>query len=194
MEYVRHAGRETAYRIVNDGNGLVVLYVHGSGGSHRVWARQYQSSDQTTAALDLTGTGPTLPVFGGLREWLDTDFDRAIEFLHTRDRLFHDVGQTLLDRSRAEMRSAGQAITQRDFLTCHRFDVADRISAIDVPTLALCGEHDQLTPRELHERLAQVIPAGEFSVVPDAAHLPMLEQPAAFNEAVAGFLDARLSD
>lgn len=257
MERVCHDGRETAYRVVDSGNGPVVLYIHGSGGSHRVWARQYESPNRPTAALDLsghgdsedsqtepglatlsayaddvvavgraldadvlvgnslggavaqwvalerewqptalvlTGTGPVLPVFDGLRKWLTTDFDRAIEFLHTRNRLFHDVGEPLVNRSRAEMRSTGQRVTRRDFLTCHRFDVTDRLSDIAVPTLALCGEHDQLTPREQHELLAQRIPDGEFSVVPDAAHLAMLEQTSAFNKAVDGFLTARLND
>ena len=257
MERVSHDGRETAYRIVDDGGSPVVLYVHGSGGSHRVWARQYESPGRSVAALDLsghgdsedvrtaageatlsayaddvvavaeavdadvlvgnslggavaqwvalerewgpaalvlTGTGPTLPVFDGLREWLRTDFERAVEFLHTRDRLFHDVEDALAERSRAEMRATGQAVTRRDFLTCHRFDVTERLSAIDVPTLALCGEHDQLTPREYHERLARRIPGGEFAVVPDAAHLAMLERPSAFDEAVDGFLSARSGD
>lgn len=257
MERLRHDGRETAYRLADGGDGPVVLYVHGSGGSHRVWARQYESPDHAAVALDLSGhgdsedaetepgpetlaayaddvvavaravdadvlvgnslggavaqwvvlerdwqpgalvlagTGPTLPVFDGLREWLETDFERAVEFLHTRDRLFHDVEGTLLERSRAEMRATGQAVTRRDFLTCHRFDVTDRLAGIDVPTLALCGEHDQLTPRANHERLAQGIPDGEFGVVPDAAHLAMLERPAAFDEVVTGFLDARVRD
>lgn len=257
MERVSHDGRETAHRVVDAGTGPTVLYIHGSGGTHRVWARQYDSPNRTTAALDLsghgesadiqvgagdatmsayaddvlavaqlidadvlvgnslggtvaqwvaletewqpaalilTGTGPTLPVFDGLREWLATDFERAIEFLHARDHLFHDVEAQVGDRSRAEMRSTGQAVTRRDFLTCHRFDVTDRLPAIDVPTLALCGEHDQLTPREPHERLAREIPGGELDVVPDAAHLAMLEQPSAFNEAVDGFLRAHLSD
>jgi len=255
MERTRHHGRTTAYRRVeSDGDGPTVLYVHGSGGTHRAWAHQYApagpfhpavaldlsghgesedidpeedtlaayaadvtavaeavdadvlvgnslggavaqwvalEADWQPAALVLLGTGPTLPVYEGLREWLDDDFDRAVEFLHGRDRLFHDVDAGILDRSREQLHAVGQRVTRRDFLTCHTFDVADRLGDIDVPTLAVCGEHDKLTQRESHERLAQGIPGGEFAFVPDSAHLAMLERPDAFNGILGDFLDAR---
>jgi len=141
-------------------------------------------------ALVLTGTGPTLPVYDGLLEWLDGDFERAVEFLHGRDRLFHSTDDALCSPSRQQLRAVGQRVTRRDFLTCDQFDASDRLPAIDVPTLALCGEHDRLTPREYHETLARELPNGEFGLVPDAAHLAMLEQAAAFNDAVGGFLAA----
>jgi pimeloyl-ACP methyl ester carboxylesterase len=140
------------------------------------------------SALVLLGTGPTLPVFEGLREWLESDFDRAVEFLHGRDRLFHDTDADTLGRSRSQMRAVGQRVTRRDFLACHGFDGRDRLTDIDVPTLAVCGEHDRLTPRAYHEDLAESIPRGEFALVPDAAHLAMVERPAVFNEVVESFL------
>lgn len=60
MERVAHNGRETAYRVVRpDGAGSTLLYVHGSGGSHRVWAQQYAPSGPShpAVALDLSGHG-----------------------------------------------------------------------------------------------------------------------------------------
>ena len=145
-------------------------------------------------ALVLAGTGPTLPVFEDLLGWLDDDFDRAIEFLHGRDRLFHATDETLLAPSREAMRAVGRHVTRRDFLTCDRFDVRDRLSAVGAPALALCGEHDRLTPRSYHETLATALPNGEFGLVPDTAHLAMLERPAAFNDAVGAFLADTLGD
>jgi len=87
------------------------------------------------------------------------------------------------------MTAVGQAVTRRDFETCHRFDVRDRLSEIDVPTLAVCGEHDHLTPPAYHESLAAKVPAATMAMVPKAAHLAMAERPTAFNEALAGFFD-----
>jgi len=139
-------------------------------------------------ALVLAGTGPRLPVFEDLLGWLDADFERAIDFLHGRDRLFHDTGPSLTAPSREAMRAVGRRVARRDFRTCDQFDVRDRLAAIEVPTLALCGEHDRLTPRDYHETLARELPEGEFALVPDAAHLAMLEAPRAFNHAVEGFL------
>jgi pimeloyl-ACP methyl ester carboxylesterase len=145
-------------------------------------------------ALVLAGTGSKLPVYDDLLSWLDDDFERAVAFLHGRDRLFHTTDESLLAPSREGMAAVGQRVTSRDFRTCDQFDVRGRLGAVDVPTLALCGEHDRLTPRSSHEELAAEFPQGEFGLVPDAAHLAMVEQPAAFNEVVAEFLRSRLPE
>ncbi|MFC4438344.1 MULTISPECIES: alpha/beta fold hydrolase [Natrialbaceae] len=145
--------------------------------------------DLDLEAAILTGTGARLGVLEDLLDWLEDDFDRAVEFLHGQDRLFHDPDPELRERSIEQMYTCGQAVTRRDFLTCHEFDVRDRVSEIDVPTLAIYGEHDQLTPPWFHEYLADEIEESELVKIGDAAHMTMLEQPAAFNDDVAAFLD-----
>jgi len=139
--------------------------------------------------LVLAGTGARLPVLDDLLVWLDSEFDRAVEFLHEPDRLFHDPEDELVEISEAAVREAGQEVTARDFRTCHSFDVRDRLEEIDVPTLAIVGEHDKLTPPHYHEDLAEAIPDCELAEIDDAAHLAMLEQPEAFNSALSSFLD-----
>ncbi|GAB7094039.1 alpha/beta hydrolase [Halolamina litorea] len=139
--------------------------------------------------LILAGAGARLPVLDDLLVWLENDFDRAVEFLHGPDRLFHDPTDDLVEVSEAAMRETGQAVTSRDFRTCHAFDVHERLGEIDVPTLAAVGEYDQLTPPHYHEALGEEIPYCEVAIIDDAAHLSMLEQPAAFNSAIESFLD-----
>ncbi|MFB6087871.1 MAG: alpha/beta fold hydrolase [Haloarculaceae archaeon] len=140
------------------------------------------------AALVLAGTGAKLTVREDLREWLADDYGRAVDLLHGDDMLFHDADARSVERSKSEMRSVGRRITRRDFLTCHEFDVRDRLGEITAPTLALVGEHDSLTPPAYHEYLAERIPQGEYAEIADAAHLAMVERREAFNEAVASFL------
>ncbi|WP_129116412.1 alpha/beta fold hydrolase [Halegenticoccus tardaugens] len=140
-------------------------------------------------ALVLTGTGAKLTVLDDLLAWLSEDFDRAVSFLHGPDGLFHESDERTLELSKEAMYEAGRAVTERDFLTCHEFDVRDRLADVDVPTLAVVGEHDRLTPPWYHEFLAEEIPDCELAVIEDAAHLAMLERPAAFNEAASAFLD-----
>lgn len=147
--------------------------------------------DADPEALLLIGTGARLAVLEDLLEWLDADFQRALEFLHGRDCLFHDPDEKLADLSRTAMHEAGQAVVARDFRSCHTFDVRDRLDAVGAPALALTGEHDRLTPPWYHDFLADELPDGEWTTVDDAAHLSMLERPAAFNETVSGFLDER---
>jgi pimeloyl-ACP methyl ester carboxylesterase len=143
-------------------------------------------------ALVLAGTGPRLPVLDDLLRWLEDDFERAVEFLHEPDHLFHRADEATLAASREAMRTTGRDVTVRDFRTCHRFDVRERLGDVSVPSLALVGEYDRLTPRRYHEELTVSIPDCELGLVEDAAHLAMLERPTAFNTAVETFLDRRV--
>ncbi|EMA44239.1 alpha/beta fold hydrolase [Halococcus saccharolyticus] len=144
--------------------------------------------DASPAGLVLAGTGAKLTVMDDLRAWLDEDFDRAIEFLHGENRLFHDTDHPAVETSKATMAAVGQATTRRDFETCHRFDVRGELDGIDVPTLAVCGEHDGLTPPRYHEYLAENVPNATTTVLADAAHLAMIERPAAFDDTIDEFV------
>ena len=63
------------------------------------------------------------------------------------------------------------------------------LSGIVVPTLALVGSQDILTPMGDSEELAECIPGAELAVIRGAAHGFMLEHGAAFNRTVLGFLE-----
>lgn len=138
--------------------------------------------------LLLVGTGARLSVRSDLLAWLQNDFDRAIEFLHESGRLFFDPDERDLESSKETMRTVGARVTARDFQTCDAFDVRDRIDGIDSPTLAITGEHDELTPPWYHAYLAGCITNAEWTTVEQAAHLSMLERPTAFNAAVVPYL------
>lgn len=145
--------------------------------------------DTALEAAVLTGAGARLGVLEDLLAWLERDFERAVEFLHGDDRLFHDPSPELREASTERMYACGQSVVNRDFRTCHTFDVRDRLDEIDVPVLAVYGEHDQLTPPWFHEYLADEIATADLVGIEDAAHMAMLEQPAAFNDAITAFLE-----
>jgi 3-oxoadipate enol-lactonase len=67
-------------------------------------------------------------------------------------------------------------------------DQTDHAAAIDVPTLLICGELDQVTPPPLSEKLAELIPNSRLEVIPGASHLANLDKPAEFNRAIDDFL------
>lgn len=162
------------------------ILVGNSLGGAVVMAALIEHDREVDAAI-LAGSGAKLAVLEDLRRWLAEDFDRAVAFLHGENRLFHDPDERLDALSRETMRSVGQAVTRRDFLTSHRFDERDRLDRIRVPVLAITGAHDGLTPPAYHEYLAEHIPSAEYEILPDAAHLSMLETPGAFNEAIRNF-------
>ncbi|AZQ15507.1 alpha/beta fold hydrolase [Halorubrum sp. PV6] len=172
--------------------GATVLCGNSLGGAVALWVAV--ARDLPLDGLVLAGTGAKLAVADALREALASDFGRAVEMLHQPDRLFHDAPSEYVALSRAGMRDCGRAVTERDFETCHTFDVRDRLDDIAVPSLAVVGEHDALTPVEYHDYLADRIPDCERAVIEGAAHLAMLEQPAAFNAALTAFCSRLASE
>jgi pimeloyl-ACP methyl ester carboxylesterase len=81
---------------------------------------------------------------------------------------------------------AGAAAAQRA-----RADRPDQLAAlarITVPTTVVVGADDRFTPVPDARTIAAGIPCAELVVIDDAAHLPNLEQPAAFNTALADLL------
>jgi 3-oxoadipate enol-lactonase len=67
-------------------------------------------------------------------------------------------------------------------------DTSARLGQLAVPTLVIAGELDQGTPPAMAETLAEGIPGASLTVLKDASHLSAVEQPAAFNAAVAAFI------
>ena len=64
------------------------------------------------------------------------------------------------------------------------------LGAISVPTHVVTGAEDRLTTIAIAETLAGRIRGARLTVTPDAGHLVNTERPAAFNEAVIGFIRA----
>lgn len=167
-----------------------VLVGNSLGGAVVLTALLDHDADPSGAVL--VGSGAKLAVHEHLRDLLANDWEGAIDFLHESDRLFHDADDRYVSVSRDAMREVGQAVTRRDYLSCHTFDVRDRLGQITCPFFALTGVHDGLTPPGYHEFLAEHVPGGKWATIEDAAHLCMLETPEWFNDALDDWLDATL--
>ncbi len=61
-------------------------------------------------------------------------------------------------------------------------------SQISIPTLIVTGAEDTWATVEIAHAMQARILNSELFIVPEAAHLPNIEQPSAFNAAVLGFL------
>lgn len=167
--------------------GAGTLVGNSMGGAVALWA--VLEHDLEPDALVLCGTGAKLGVGADLLDLLETDFAAAVEALSAPDLLFHDATEELHERAAAAMHDAGQAVTSRDFRTCDRFDVRDRLDEVETPALAITGEHDGMTPPAFTEYLGEGLPDCETELLADCAHLSMLERPEAWNERVERFLD-----
>jgi 3-oxoadipate enol-lactonase len=72
-----------------------------------------------------------------------------------------------------------------------RLDFMDRLAEIALPTLLICGAQDVGTPasgmREMQKRIA----GSRYVEIDPAGHLSNIENPEAFDRALAEFLDAQ---
>lgn len=69
-----------------------------------------------------------------------------------------------------------------------KINFTERLKEISVPALVVVGELDILKPRKYAEIIAAEIPGAELVIIPHAGHAVSMEQPAAFNSAVLGFV------
>jgi len=70
-----------------------------------------------------------------------------------------------------------------------RTDTTAGLSQISVPMLILVGEHDALTPPSTAKAMQERIRGAELHIIPHAAHMSNLENPAEFNGQLLAFLE-----
>lgn len=75
-----------------------------------------------------------------------------------------------------------QAETLRDA------DVAAGDADILCPTLLIVGDQDHVTPVTWQQEIAKAIPESRIQIIPNTAHMTMLEAPEAFNAEVLAFV------
>jgi 3-oxoadipate enol-lactonase len=70
----------------------------------------------------------------------------------------------------------------------HRPDSTPLLAQVDVPSLVITGEEDEMIPVDESRKMADAIKGAKLVIVPGAGHLANMEQPDAFNNALSTFL------
>lgn len=162
-----------------------VLVGHSMGGGIALtFALQYP---QRLRGLGLVATGSRLRVHPDILETIGTDKQgvgqRLVEWVH---------GQRTSPAQRQQylnhFLSVDTDVLVGDWLACDRFDVMQRLSEIQAPTLIIAGSQDQMTPVKFASFMAAEIADADLTIIDGAGHMIMLEQPAIVTSAIAGFL------
>lgn len=95
----------------------------------------------------------------------------------------------VVDAIRAQVADADPGVTYRDWIADDSCDFLSRVAKIELPTLALCGDEDTLTPPKYHEFLRDQMPKCRLEIIRGAGHWTFAEQPEAFDRAVLAFLE-----
>ena len=168
----------------------VVLAGHSMGGAlAQLYGLNYGGE---VKALVLVGSGArlrVLPTLLAMFEKMTTDgaaWRRFVEGIYQR--VDPEVRQLMVE---ARMR-IGAAVTLSDLLCCDKFDIMDRVDAISLPTLLICGSEDEMTPVKYTNYLADKIKGATQVIIPGGTHFVYMEKPQEVNQAIEEFL-ARLS-
>ena len=63
-----------------------------------------------------------------------------------------------------------------------------RIAGLQVPTLIVWGENDEMIPVRPAHKIQQSVPGSQLRILADCGHLPALEKPAEFVRCVLDFV------
>ncbi len=109
---------------------------------------------------------------------------------HTQDVASLSSNSALAETRAAILRNSPAGIAAALAGMAERPDVTEMLGSITVPTLVVVGEHDAIsTPAEMRT-IAGRIPGTQFALISAAGHMSPLENPRAFNAALAHFLAA----
>jgi 3-oxoadipate enol-lactonase len=67
-------------------------------------------------------------------------------------------------------------------------DLRPELGKVSVPVLVLVGEHDEATPPPMSRELAALLPNARLKIIAGCAHVPQLQAPEMFLEAIGDFL------
>ena len=175
--YIRHAGYRHA-----------VLAGHSLGGAIALlYALKYP---EDLKGIILIGSGARLRVSTMYLEMLErAQSNRSIfeDFFHKSYEFIEPELRDILLRKALE---GDPSVLLNDMLCCDRFDIMDRIHEIKLPTLALCGSEDIMTPPKYTKYLASKIEGARDVIIEGGTHMVFAEKPGLVNKAIEDFLNS----
>ena len=122
------------------------------------------------------------------------NFDRVVEidlqmwlvgYGRTADAVPETLKELFIEMDRVPVPTAAE---RWEHLEPFGKQINDHLDAIDIPTLVIVGEHDEKLLIDAAHYLAGRLSDQPAAIVSNAAHLPSLEQPEAFNQLLRDFL------
>lgn len=163
-----------------------------------ICARIHELAPERVASLVIADSFPTLGEAGPQRVAVLEDTIGALTIAEYGEQY---ARETILPATPAahgdELAASIAAMEKENYLQTVRSifteDVVECLKAVRVPSLVVVGEKDQRTPPAANEKIAGLLEGSEYHVIPDAAHLANLDNPAGFHAVVDPFLMQRKS-
>ena len=168
------------------GISQLVLVGHSLGGG--VALQYVLDYPDDVMALVLVGSGGRLRVHPdtiGLMKQVDAS---SPAFVGMVDGMLGKVSGDFASQLRSDALALGPAVFLNDFTACDEFDVMERLGEISIPTLAMVGTEDVMTPVKYAEFLVEKMPNAELAVIEDGTHYVFAEYPEQVNAGIDAFL------
>ena len=106
----------------------------------------------------------------------------APEFQARHPDLMRDRREAFLRTDPEVFRDACDALAE--------LDLRPELGKVKAPVLVLVGEHDEATPPPMSRELASLLPNARLKIIAGCAHVPQLQSPGVFLDAIGDFLPA----
>jgi pimeloyl-ACP methyl ester carboxylesterase len=174
--------------IHDSGHIDVVLAGHSLGGAiAQLYALKYP---EDLKGLILIASGARLRVSTMYLEMLEQAKSNRSIFEDFFKKMYEFIEPELRDVLQRKALEGSPAVLLNDMLCCDRFDIMERVHEIKLPTLALCGSEDVMTPPKYTKYLASKIEGALAVIIERGTHMVFAEQPEVVNQAIQGLLDS----
>jgi len=167
--------------------GKVFLIGHSMGGA--IVQTLALTHSKEIKGIILLGTGAKLRVLPTILNGIKNNFEGAVRMI-ARLAYSRKAPPELIEQGVSDLMQCRPEVLYGDFLACDRFDMMNEVEKIDLPTLVLCGEDEELTSVKYAQFLHQRIKGSRLEILPQAGHMAMIELPSVFNEKVSEFIKA----
>lgn len=200
LETLTVDGRTFSYQDV--GTGPTVILAHGSGASHRAWARVVAALRDRYRVLtpDLLGYGRSEPVNARFHPWSDLGVlialaERADTSVHL---VGHSYGGALTLEAARTLGSRVGSLTLIDpvafhLMRLHMSSHPERTAAvyrgITTPTRLITGQASPGPARAIVDELLYILGSAHLRVLPGAGHMSPITHPAEIAALVAEHIE-----
>lgn len=163
----------------------VIFVGHSMGGA----IAQVLALDRTEylKAIILVCTGAWMRVARETLLAVKNNYETFCDMLPTRS-FTEKAPEILKTKFKEGLLNMDQKVVYHDLIACNKFDISDKVSDINIPTLIIAGKEDILTPVKYSEYLNHQIYDTELTFIEGSGHFVMQEKPDEFNEVILNFI------